>query len=101
MNPHSVTVTPSESGVPEVRFVCTAGQDAPCRNYPDKEWRGEDDPDSVPQDECRAVPWFAADIWEYEGEDRVDYWTPNVARSGPVAIAFDTDHLVWEWEGES
>ena len=104
-NPHTVTVTPrpdpDDYRDPFVEFTCAATPDAPCRNYPDKEQWGDNDPDAYPRDECWAQGWFdnddytyaASGDWNFQGPSGV----PNAARTGPITITYEGDHITWEW----
>lgn len=92
------------------RFVCTAPDDAPCRNYPDcgcEVW----DPDlhgevpapgheAVPQPQCWRDPWIndvgLHDSYDLDAAPVSDDEWPN----GPVETEWHGDYLTWRYADE-
>lgn len=100
---HSVEVTPNpdEYGIPTVVFTCTGDRTTKCHIYPDAETWQDDDPRSVPHDECWVQGWFDAGADTYVGDgfimDVGAGGVPNVARSGPISVSFEDEWIEWEF----
>lgn len=119
---HTVTVTTrlDDAGTPderrrvdEVRFVCTAPEDAECRTYPEcdcESWHwnedrtaDEDGHPRVTGQECWLQGWFDAEQGVYTGEDGDDMrddMVPAIDRSGPITATFLDEWIEWDFMPE-
>ena len=107
MNLHSVTVTATDFGPPEVKFVCKGDIESPCHYYPDNAERWEDDveepgyPKSKHED-CWIKSWFDGEADTYVGEAFIEdvgpAGVPNEDRSGPITVHFIDGWIEWEFE---
>lgn len=98
--------------VDEVRFVCTASEDAECRTYPDCDCEYFHWSDDLKTDveghlrltgrECWISGWFDGDGHVYVGADPDDWrddQVPAVDRSGPIDVRMVSyeEYIEWEW----
>jgi len=113
----NVTTTLDDEGtederrrVDDVRFACTASEDADCRTYPDcdceawfwNEDRTTDEAGHVrtPGHECWLAPWFENEGHSYAGEDADDArddMVPAVDRSGHITVTFFDEWIEWKF----